>query len=157
MGIIFITHDLGVIAELADKVIVMFKGEIVEQGSVYEIFKNPKHPYTKGLLACRPPLDNRYKFLPTIKDFMSQDENNNLIEKEKSVSSFIKKIIIQKDDRKTSLKKIYKNDILLNVKNLKTYFPIAGTGFKKTKSYVKAVDDVSFNVFEASDRGFANR
>ena len=80
---IFITHDLGVIAELADKVIVMFKGKIVEQGSVSDIFTRPKHPYTKGLLACRPPLDNRYKFLPTINDFMSQDKNNNLIEKEK--------------------------------------------------------------------------
>tara|TARA_B100001750_G_scaffold16228_1_gene11277 strand:- start:14045 stop:15811 length:1767 start_codon:yes stop_codon:yes gene_type:complete len=153
MGIIFITHDLGVIAELADKVIVMFKGKIVEQGSVGEIFKNPKHPYTKGLLACRPPLDNRYKFLPTIKDFMSQDENDNLIEKEKSVSSFIKKIIIKKEERKDSLKKIYNNNILLDVKNLKTYFPIAGAGFGKTKSYVKAVDDVSFNVFKGETLG----
>ena len=65
MGILFITHDLGVIAELADKVVVMYKGNIVEQGSVWDIFNNPQHPYTKGLLACRPPLDKRYKFLPT--------------------------------------------------------------------------------------------
>ena len=50
----FITHDLGVIAELADKVVVMYKGEVVEQGDVWSIFKNPQHPYTKGLLACRP-------------------------------------------------------------------------------------------------------
>ena len=60
MGILFITHDLGVIAELADKVVVMYKGKIVEQGSVWDIFNNPQHPYTKGLLACRPPLDKRY-------------------------------------------------------------------------------------------------
>ena len=66
MGIMFITHDLGVIAELADKVVVMYKGEIVEQGSVWDIFTNPEHPYTKGLLACRPPLDKRYTFLPTV-------------------------------------------------------------------------------------------
>ena len=57
MGIIFITHDLGVIAELADRVVVMYKGKIVEEGSVLDIFSNPQHPYTKGLLACRPPLD----------------------------------------------------------------------------------------------------
>ena len=57
MGILFITHDLGVIAELADQVVVMYKGKIVEQGPVLEIFSNPKHPYTKSLLACRPPLD----------------------------------------------------------------------------------------------------
>jgi len=152
MGIIFITHDLGVIAELADKVIVMFKGKIVEQGNVKDIFKKPKHPYTKGLLACRPPLDNRYKFLPTIKDFMIE-KNGHLVEKEKSVSSFVKKIIIKKEERKSSLKKIYKNNILLEVKNLKTYFPIAGTGFKKSKSFVKAVDDVSFDVFEGETLG----
>tara|TARA_Y100000739_G_scaffold185807_1_gene164518 strand:+ start:863 stop:2626 length:1764 start_codon:yes stop_codon:yes gene_type:complete len=152
MGIIFITHDLGVIAELADKVIVMFKGKIVEQGNVKDIFKKPKHPYTKGLLACRPPLDNRYKFLPTIKDFMVE-KNGHLVEKEKSVSSFVKKIIIKKEERKSSLEKIYKNDILLEVKNLKTYFPIAGTGFKKSKSFVKAVDDVSFDVFEGETLG----
>ena len=59
MGILFITHDLGVIAELADKVIVMYKGKIVEQGNVWDIFTKPKHPYTKGLLACRPPLARR--------------------------------------------------------------------------------------------------
>ncbi len=152
MGIIFITHDLGVIAELADKVIVMFKGKIVEQGNVKDIFKKPKHPYTKGLLACRPPLDNRYKFLPTIKDFMIE-KNGRLVEKEKSVSSFVKKIIVKKEERKSSLKKIYKNNILLEVKNLKTYFPIAGTGFKKSKSFVKAVDDVSFDVFEGETLG----
>ena len=64
MGIMFITHDLGVIAELADKVVVMYKGKIVEQGNVWDIFTSPKHPYTKGLLACRPPLDKRYTFLP---------------------------------------------------------------------------------------------
>ena len=57
MGIMFITHDLGVIAELADKVVVMYKGKIVEQGNVWDIFTNPQHPYTKGLLACRPPLE----------------------------------------------------------------------------------------------------
>ena len=55
MGILFITHDLGVIAELADKVVVMYNGNIVEQGTVWDIFNNPQHPYTKGLLAYRPP------------------------------------------------------------------------------------------------------
>ncbi len=66
MGIMFISHDLGVIAELADKVIVMYRGKIVEQGSVLDIFSNPQHPYTKGLLACRPPLDKRLRWLPLL-------------------------------------------------------------------------------------------
>ena len=70
MSIIFITHDLGVIAEIADEVLVMFRGEEVEYAPVLEIFSNPKHPYTKGLLACRPRLETKYRRLPTVDDFM---------------------------------------------------------------------------------------
>ena len=70
MAIIFITHDLGVIAEIADDVLVMYRGEEVEYGPVLEIFANPKHPYTKGLLACRPRLETKYRRLPTVDDFM---------------------------------------------------------------------------------------
>ena len=71
MAILFITHDLGVIAEIADDVLLMYRGEEVEYGPVLEIFEHPKHPYTKGLLACRPRLDTPYKLLPTVDDFMS--------------------------------------------------------------------------------------
>jgi peptide/nickel transport system ATP-binding protein len=70
MGMIFITHDLGIIAEIADQVAVMYQGEIVEYGSIWEIFSNPQHPYTKGLLACRPTPHQRLKQLPTVSDFM---------------------------------------------------------------------------------------
>src|SRR5688572_3191619 len=74
MSILFITHDLGVIAEIADEVAVMFRGEEVEYGPVLDIFASPKHPYTKGLLACRPRLDTPYKLLPTVDDFMTVTE-----------------------------------------------------------------------------------
>jgi peptide/nickel transport system ATP-binding protein len=80
-SIIFITHDLGVIADIADRVLVMYKGKIVEQGPVAEIFKNPQHPYTKGLMACRPPLGKRLRKLPVIADFMVENEQGELIEK----------------------------------------------------------------------------
>jgi peptide/nickel transport system ATP-binding protein len=70
MAIIFITHDLGVIAEIADDVLVMYRGEEVEYGPVLDIFASPKHPYTKGLLACRPRLETKYRRLPTVDDFM---------------------------------------------------------------------------------------
>jgi peptide/nickel transport system ATP-binding protein len=70
MAILFITHDLGVIAEIADDVLVMYRGEEVEYGPVLQIFEHPRHPYTKGLLACRPRLDTPYKLLPTVDDFM---------------------------------------------------------------------------------------
>jgi peptide/nickel transport system ATP-binding protein len=92
-SIIFITHDLGVIAEIADRVLVMYKGKIVEEGNVLEIFESPKHPYTKGLLACRPPLGKRLKVLPTVIDFMKTDENGNLVEIEGSVQSAIERVI----------------------------------------------------------------
>ena len=100
MGIIFITHDLGVIAELADKVVVMYKGKIVEQGNVWDIFTKPKHPYTKGLLACRPPLNKRYEFLPTVSDFMQVDSSGNVIDNKISVNDFTKKIIVSDKERK---------------------------------------------------------
>jgi peptide/nickel transport system ATP-binding protein len=71
MAVLFITHDLGVVAELADRVILMRHGQVVEQGPVAEIFANPKHPYTKGLLACRPRLGVKRDRLPTVDDFMA--------------------------------------------------------------------------------------
>ena len=127
MGILFITHDLGVIAELADKVVVMYKGKIVEQGNVWEIFTNPKHPYTKGLLACRPPLNKRYKFLPTVKDFMQVDENGKIIDTNISVEDFTKDLEISSAEREKKQKILFEKDPVLQIKNLKTYFPISNS------------------------------
>ena len=73
MSVIYITHDLGLVAEIADKVIVMYKGDVVETGDIKEIFKNPKHPYTKALLACRPDASAKGKRLPVISDFLKED------------------------------------------------------------------------------------
>src|SRR5690606_15527987 len=75
LSCIFISHDLGVIAEICDEVVVMYKGKIVEKGNVREIFQNPKESYTKGLIACRPKLDVRYKDLPTIPDFLKNENH----------------------------------------------------------------------------------
>ena len=71
MSVLFITHDMGVIAEIADRVIVMYQGQAVETANVYDLFANPQHPYTKGLLNCRPRLDRQLKRLPTVADFMN--------------------------------------------------------------------------------------
>jgi peptide/nickel transport system ATP-binding protein len=127
MGILFITHDLGVIAELADKVVVMYKGKIVEQGNVWEIFTNPRHPYTKGLLACRPPLNKRYTFLPTVKDFMQVDENGKIIDTNISVEDFTKDLEISSAEREKKQKILFEKDPVLQIKNLKTYFPISNS------------------------------
>jgi len=153
MGIMFITHDLGVIAELADKVVVMYKGNIVEQGSVWDIFTNPKHPYTKGLLACRPPLDKRYTFLPTVSDFMKIDENGEIIDNGISVSEFTKDLAIPESERVAKHKKLYGQEPLMQIKNLKTYFPIRNGFFGGISDHVKAVDNVSFDVYPGETLG----
>ncbi|MCB9094389.1 MAG: ABC transporter ATP-binding protein [Halobacteriovoraceae bacterium] len=135
MGVLFITHDLAVIADIADEVVVMYKSNIVERNSVKSIFNSPSHPYSKGLLACRPGLESNPKRLLTVSDFMDKEGN------ELKVS----------DERKKPFTKTYdysgdKNPILLEVKNLKTYFPVKAGFFRRTIGHIKAVDDVSFQL-----------
>lgn len=153
MSILFITHDLGVIAELADKVVVMYKGKVVEQGSVKDIFSNPKHPYTKGLLACRPPLDRRLKTLPTVADFMSVAEDGSISETPNSINEVSDAYVVSKEDREARHHELYARKPILEVKNLCTYFPLNKDWLGKPKDYVKAVDDVSFNVFPGETLG----
>lgn len=153
MGILFITHDLGVIAELADKVVVMYKGQIVEQGPVLEIFSNPQHPYTKGLLACRPPLDKRLYHLPTVSDFMELSSEGEIIEKTQTVQEALNSATVTIEDRQKWHTELYSRPKVLEVRNLKTYFPINKSLFGKASEYVKAVDDVSFDVFEGETLG----
>jgi len=153
MGIMFITHDLGVIAELADKVVVMYKGKIVEQGNVWDIFTNPKHPYTKGLLACRPPLEKRYSFLPTVSDFMKIDEDGKIIDNNISVEDFTKNLVISDSERKEKQEKLFAKKPVLQLKSLKTYFPIRNGFFGGISSYVKAVNDVTFDVYPGETLG----
>lgn len=151
-SIIFITHDLGVIAEIADRVLVMYKGKIVEQGDVLQIFENPQHPYTKGLLACRPPLDKRLRVLPTVVDFM-KEENGQVIELQSSVEQAIKNVIVTKEDTKRRQEELITRKKILELKNVKTYFPSKRDFFGKTTDWVKAVDDVSFDVYEGETMG----
>lgn len=157
MSIIFITHDLGVIAEIADRVIVMYQGKIVEQGTVWDIFNSPKHPYTKGLLACRPRLDIKLKVLPVVSDFMNIDEKGNITEKESHKFSSVGEAILFNfegdDEIEEKRQKIMQQVPHLEIKNLKTYFPISKGLFGKVTDYVKAVDDVSFNIYPGETVG----
>jgi peptide/nickel transport system ATP-binding protein len=142
MGMLFITHDLGVIADLADDVVVMYRSNIVEQNHVHNIFKSAKHPYTKGLIACRPMLHGNPKRLLTVSDYMYEDGT----EKEVSADKFEPMIKPDKSD-------INSHPILLEVKNLKTWFPVKGGLFGRVKDHVKAVDDVSFVVHKGETLG----
>lgn len=143
MSIIFITHDLGVVAEIADRVLVMYRGKIVEEGKVKDLFTNPQHPYTRGLIACRPPTDIKLKRLPTIADFVDSDQDQ-------TIAQFIAKLRLQE---KSEVKKSDSENPVLEIVNLKTYFPLNGSFFGKAKSWVKAVDDVSFKVYPGETLG----
>ena len=152
-SIIFITHDLGVIGEIADRVLVMYKGNIVEEGDVLDIFKNPKHPYTRSLLACRPPLGKRLSKLPTVKDFMKVEADGSITELSTSVEDAISKVVVSEATTKQRLEDLKAKTPILEVKNLKTWFPTEKNFFGKTTSWVKAVDDVSFNVYPGETMG----
>jgi len=152
-AIMFITHDLGVIAEIADKVLVMYKGRIVEQGTVLEIFSNPKHPYTKSLLACRPPLGKRLSKLPTVVDFMRENPDGSIEELNTSVEDAINAVVIDQSITDKRREELMKQEPILQVQNLKTWFPTKKDFFGKTTDYVKAVDDVSFNVYPGETLG----
>jgi len=152
-SVIFITHDLGVIAEIADRVLVMYKGKIVEQGNVVEIFGNPKHPYTKSLLACRPPLGKRLSKLPTVVDFMDEQPDGTIIEKHVSVEQAINAVVISEKDTLARRERVLQGNPILKLKNVQTWFPGHKNFFGKTTEYVKAVDDVSFDVHEGETLG----
>lgn len=153
MGILFITHDLGVIAELADSVVVMYKGKIVEKGPVLQIFSQPQHPYTKSLLACRPPLDKRLKRLPVVSDFMIRTEEGEIVELDSNIKDTINSVIITPQEREQQHKELYQRDKILEIQNVKTWFPSKKTIFGKVLEYTKAVDDVSFDVYEGETLG----
>ena len=147
-SIIFITHDLGVIAEIADRVLVMYKGKIVEQGNTQQIFSHPQHPYTKGLLGCRPPLEQRLKRLPVVADFM-EVKGDIITEKN---NSFVKSIVGD-DETKARLQALTQSKPLLSVRNLNTWFPSKKNIFGKPLSWVKAVNDVSLDVYPGETLG----
>lgn len=139
MSCIFISHDLGVIAEICDEVVVMYKGEIVEKGKVNEIFHHPKENYTKGLIACRPRLEIRYKKLPTVNDYLQNEK----YEAE----------IYSSAERNEFHQKIYQQNPILEVKNLSKYFYSAPSLFQKEKISVKAVDSMNFKVYPGETLG----
>ncbi|MES2276630.1 MAG: ABC transporter ATP-binding protein [Bacteroidota bacterium] len=151
MSLIFISHDLGVISEIADRVAVMYKGEIVEQCTVKQIFNSPRHPYTKGLLACRPSPDQHLKTLPVVADFLQDDgeATDTTIDKIRERYAYAPTEIAR---RKSEL---YSQQPLLSVKDMNTWFPVGGGLFGTGKQVVKAVNGVSFDVFPGETLGLA--
>ena len=146
MGMIFITHDLGVVAEIADDVAVMHNGEILERGTVQQILNQPQHPYTQGLLACRPPMDVRLKRLPIVKEFLDGQWQG-------GKEQILHDLQIGPDERKAHLDQLYSRKPLLRVEHLQTWYPLRKGVFSRVYDHVKAIDDVSLEVYESETLG----
>ena len=152
MSIIFISHDLGVINEIADSILVMYQGEIVEQGAVKNIFENPQHPYTKGLLACRPNPNYQLKRLPTLSDF-AQIEDGVFKSNLNDINNLREIYKNNLTDILSKRAKLYLQEPILSVAQLNTWFTQKRKFFSKNKTFTKAVNNVSFNVYPGETLG----
>ncbi|AFY88829.1 ABC transporter ATP-binding protein [Chroococcidiopsis thermalis] len=151
MSMMFITHDLGLVAEIADAIAVMYKGKIVEYGAVEQIFSQPQHPYTKGLLACRPALDSRPQKLLTVADFMTVRETpTGELEIESKQPHY--PALIPSEATHQRVEQLQQQPPLLEVKNLQVGFPIRGS-FGRAKRYFMAVNNVEFQVYPGETLG----
>ena len=137
MSILFITHDLALVSEIADRLVVMYKGSIVEQGSTKEVFLNPQKNYTKALINSKPNLELRLHTLPTVTDFIDETVDNT---------------VYTKEDRARFHEKIYQKTPLLEIRNLKKEFITKGAWFQKDE-VVKALNNISFQIFEGETLG----
>ena len=133
MSVLFITHDLAVVGEIADHVVVMQSGEIKEKATAKAIFETPQHPYTKALLSCRPSVDQRPKRLPVIADFLRPEGVNkdNLVQRKRGYEAG--------------------DQIVLEVKNLSKKFTLKDGLFKRRE--VVAVKDASFKLARGKTLG----
>ena len=136
MGMIFITHDLGLVADMADRALVMLQGRVVEEGPVKELFANPKHPYTRGLLQCRPALHKKGERLPVVSDFMSDPEFK-----------------IEFPETKPKQNRVPEPEILLTVKDLHLRYAGVKNWFGKEKHWVDAIRDINFKVYKGETLG----
>ncbi|MDR2867928.1 MAG: ABC transporter ATP-binding protein [Bacteroidales bacterium] len=139
MSVIFISHDLGVIAEIATRVLVMKKGEIVEVGTVEQILNHPQHPYTQGLIACRPPLDVRYRRLPTVEDYLSQKH--------------VAPTIISTAERAENHQQLYASQPLIRIEHLTKTYPLRKERWFEKRGYLHALQDINLEVFEGETLG----
>lgn len=142
MSLLFISHDLNVVSGIADEVMVMYKGEIVERGDNRKIFGHPGHPYTKALLACHPPLDKRLKELATLDDFLNTNKEISFQPEEETT-----------ENRKKRLEALYQQPPLLEAEELIKSYPLQKSWRGKTLRELKAVNQVSFKVFPGETLG----
>ena len=145
VAVLFITHDLGVVAEVADRILVMYQGKVVEQGTVRELFQNPSHPYVKGLLACRPTFETQYRILPTVEDFLESQitpDGTVTVRERPDAQQRLASLQASVEQEKETAPP----PTLLTVQDLHVYFSSGGGFLGKSSEVVKAVDGVSLNI-----------
>jgi len=137
LSILFISHDLSLVSEIATRVLVMYQGKIIEKGKAESIFKNPKQNYTKALLNAKPSLSYRLKRLPTVADYINQTISTQKYTKE---------------ERYKHLKKIYQANPILEIKHLDAFYRDKSNWFFKS-NIVKAINNVSLKIYEGETVG----
>ena len=140
ISILFISHDLGVISKISDKILVLRKGEQIEYGDAKQVVERPEAPYTRGLLECKPKVDVRLKTLPVIDDFMNE-----------STESF-ERTIISGTERLKNHQLIYSEKPILTIKNLNSYFKI-GSGFSGNKAIFHALKNIDIDIWKGETVG----
>ena len=151
MGMLFITHDLGLVADIADRVAVMFRGQIVETGPVKELFSKPSHPYTRGLLLCRPVLHHKGERLPIVSDFLNAEKEEKFTEPAHGPAAINEPVNISRTPQKSVPGP--EEEILVRVKNLDVWYSSGKTLLFRKKQWVKAVQDASFDIYTGETLG----
>ena len=151
MGMLFITHDLGLVADIADRVAVMFRGQIVETGPVKELFSKPSHPYTRGLLLCRPVLHHKGERLPIVSDFLNAEKEEKFTEPAHGPAAINEPVNIIRTPQKSVPGP--EEEILVRVKNLDVWYSSGKTLLFRKKQWVKAVQDASFDIYTGETLG----
>lgn len=153
MAMLFISHDLAVVGEIASRIAVMRDGKIVEDNPVDKIYSSPQHPYTKALLACKPPLGIQLKRLPVLTDFLSDGSNENPFESYNSVENVIAAQVVSQHETEQHRKALYAHKPILEVKNLYATYAAPGNLFFNNKKIIAAVDHVSFDIYLGESLG----
>ncbi len=133
LSIIFISHDIGVLANISDKLLVMYKGKKVEEGSVSQILHNPSSAYSKGLIACRPPIKSRPERLPVVSDYLQGKE-------------------IQYPEKEINKSYILSSPQILNIKNLTVSYPEKGSFLSKAKRNT-VLKDITLDIHKGETLG----
>ncbi len=145
MSVLFITHDLGVVAEVADRVLVLYKGSIVEQGPVRELFLHPKHPYTQGLLACRPSMSVRLRQLPTVDDFVQQRQSG--------IQEAVSALCVPPEERQALHARLYATEPMISIRHVSKRYPVRKRRLFEKRQYVQALSDINLDVYEGETLG----